>query len=66
MIELTEEYRSAAKEFRKSFGYGVPLSMIPPVTETLDLIKNLKECIANNKDDLLERYSVTVGESDFI
>lgn len=66
MIELTDEYRAIAKEFRKKFGYGVPLSMIPPVTETFDLIKNLKECIENEKDDLLERYNVTVTEGDLI
>ena len=34
MIELTEEYKAIAKEYRKVFGYGVPLSMIPPTAET--------------------------------
>lgn len=66
MIELNDEYRAVAKDFRKKFGYGVPLSMIPPVTETPDLIRNLKECIVSGKDDLLERYNVAVGDGDFI
>ena len=66
MIELTEEYRAVAKEFRKKFGYGVPLSMIPPTTDTADLIMQIKECIANNEDNLLQRYNVTVSEGDLI
>ena len=64
MIELTEEYRTAAEKFRKIFGYGVPLSMIPPITETSDLIMHLEECVNNNKDDLLERYDVILEEGD--
>ena len=66
MIELTEEYKVAAKEFRKTFGYGVPLSMIPPTTETLDLILKVKECVENKTDNLLERYNVSVKSEELI
>lgn len=66
MIELTDEYRAIAKQFRKKFGYGVPLSMIPPVAETFDLISKIRECIESEKDDLLERYNVEVTEGDLL
>ncbi len=64
MIELTEEYRAIAKEFKKKFGYGVPLSMIPPTTDTSDLILQIEECISNGVDDLLQRYNVSLEEGD--
>lgn len=66
MIELTDEYRAIAKEYKKAFGYGVPLAMIPPTTETADLIAKIKECISDNKDDLLEKYGVVINEGDLI
>lgn len=58
MIELTDEYREAAKEFKKTFGYGVPLSMIPPTVTTNELISRIKECISTKKDDLLSDYQL--------
>lgn len=58
MIELTDEYREAAKKYKKKFGYGVPLSMIPPTVSTEDLIVNLNQCVETGVDDLLERYYV--------
>lgn len=66
MIQLTEEYKEVAKKYRKKFGYGVPLSMIPPTTETSDLIRNIEKCIEENSDKLLEIYSINVGENDLI
>lgn len=66
MIEITEEYLQVAKEFKKKFGYGVPLSMIPPVSDTPTLIINIKECIENNKDDLLKRYNVSYGKDHLL
>ena len=66
MIQLTDEYRAIAKEYKKKFGYGVPLSMIPPTTETSDLIKNIEKCIEDNLDTLLEIYDVRVEEGDLI
>ncbi len=62
MIQITDEYREVAKQFKRKFGYGVPLSMIPPITETSDLINRLKECINNDNDDLLESFGVKVDE----
>ncbi len=64
MIELIGEYRTVTKEFKKKFGYGVPSSMIPPITDTADLILQLKECISNGVDDLLQRYNVFFEEGD--
>lgn len=58
MIELTEEYRKAAKSFRKKFGYGVPLSMLPPDVTTEDVIAKLLQCVEQENDDLLEQYGV--------
>lgn len=64
MIQLTDEYRAIAKEYKKTFGYGVPLSMIPPTTEMPDLIANIEKCIAEKKDNLLEIYGVEISEGD--
>lgn len=64
MIELTEEYRVAAKEYRKKFGYGVPLSMIPPTVNTSDLIQQIRECIEKGKDTLLEHYKIVINEEE--
>lgn len=62
MIQLTDEYKEAAKRFKKKFRYGVPLSMIPPVIETPDLIKRINECIESGKDDLLESFGVKIDD----
>ena len=64
MIQITDEYREVAKRYKKEFGYGVPLSMIPPTTEMPDLISNIEKCIAEKKDSLLEMYGVKVNEGD--
>lgn len=65
MIQVTDEYRVIAKEYKKIFGYGVPLSMIPPTAEMPDLIANIEKCIAEKKDNLLEIYGVKADEGDF-
>ena len=62
MIELTDEYRAAAKEFRVKFGYGVPLAMIPPITKTEDLIEKIKDCVESGRDNLLDRYNVVMED----
>lgn len=59
MIKLTDEYRALSKNFKKCFGYGVPLSMIPQTADMNELVKNIEECIANNKDNLLEKYNIS-------
>ena len=64
MIQVTDEYRAIAKEYKKVFGYGVPLSMIPPTTEMPDLIENIEKCIAEKKDSLLEIYGIKIEEGD--
>lgn len=66
MFELTDEYRAIAKEYKRLFGYGVPLSMIPPTIETSDLISKIKECVCEQNDNLLEKYGVTVDEYDLM
>jgi hypothetical protein len=57
LIVLDDEYKKVAAEFKKVFGYGVPLSMIPPVETNENLIKNLKKCIEQKKDLLAEIYN---------
>ena len=64
MIELTEEYKAAAREFRKTFGYSVPLSMIPPVLDTSEVIRAIRECVDAKEDRLLERFGVVLNEGD--
>lgn len=59
MLKLTDEYRAAAKEFKKTFGYAVPLSMIPQTATTEELITRIKNCIATHQDDLLSSYGVS-------
>lgn len=66
MIQLTDEYRAIAKEYKKTFGYGVPLSMIPPTTEMPDLVANIEKCIENKSDNLLEIYGVKINEGDLL
>lgn len=66
MIELTEKYKAVAKEYRKVFGYGVPLSMIPPTIETDDLIRKIKDCVERGKDDLLSQCGVEIQEGNLI
>lgn len=66
MLKVNDEYRTIAKEYKKKFGYGVPLSMIPQSEEIDNLIRNIKECIKNGNDDLLERYEVQVDNTDVL
>lgn len=62
MIELTDEYRNAARDFRKKFGYGVPLKMVPATTTTQELIDVLQFCINSDKDILLEKLGVSIND----
>lgn len=66
MIEVTEEYRKIAQIYKNNFGYGVPLSMIPPTTEMSDLIAKIQECIDEGEDTLLDKFGISVGENDLI
>lgn len=61
-MQITDEYRAAAKRFRERFGYGVPLRMIPQTADVRDVIKKINECIENGKDDLLAGFGVTEDE----
>jgi len=56
MIQLTDEYRKYSNEFKKIFGYGVPLAMIPRKETTENLIENLVKCIEEKKDILPDVY----------
>ena len=58
MIEFTEELKESAKEFRRTFGYSLPTSMIPPVIDNKELIEAIRNCIANKEDNLLEILGV--------
>lgn len=62
MIQITDEYRAVAKEYKEIFGYGVPLSMIPPVVEMSDLIANIEKCIEKKEDNLLDIYGVKITD----
>ena len=58
MIIPNDEYIAAAKRFKKQFGYGVPLDMIPMTADMDELIRNVEDCIARQHDDLLSRYGI--------
>ena len=62
MLKITDEYRTIAKEFKKTFGYAVPLSMVPQTTTTEELIIRVKNCISSGKDDLLTSFGVSETE----
>ena len=66
MIIPNDEYRTAAKRFKKQFGYGVPLDMIPMTADMNELIRNIEACVANQRDDLLSRYGVDQYDPDRI
>ena len=48
------------------FGYGVPLSMIPPVVETSELIRQIKVCVEDKKDTLLQFFDVEINEGELM
>lgn len=62
MIQLTDEYKKVAKEYRKTFGYSVPLSMVPPTVEMPDLIEMISRCVKEKKDNLLEQLGTQTEE----
>ena len=62
MIEFTDEFKAAAMDFRRKFGYGLPTAMIPPGTNTEELIRRIRDCISRDNDDLLEQYGVKDAE----
>ncbi len=64
MIKITDEYREVAKEYRKLFGYGVPLSMIHLTVDMPDLLSKIKRCILENKDTLLEMYGIKINDGE--
>ncbi len=66
MIEITEEYRAAAKKFKDTFGYGVPLAMIPANEDTAGIILKMELCVKNRRDDLLEQCGVSLEEGDLL
>lgn len=66
MIQITDEYKKIAKEYRKVFGYNVPLSMIPPTTDMPTLMENIQKCIEQEKDILLELYGVECDEGELL
>ena len=66
MIQFNDELKEASKQFRKKFGYSVPMAMIPPTTDNATLIRYLEECIETKKDDLLERFNVEVNDQSLV
>ena len=66
MIELTAEYKEAARKFKTQFGYGVPLAMIPPRTETAELIQKILGCVDRGVDDLLDSYQVQLQKGELV
>lgn len=62
MFEYTAEYKEVSKKFRQTFGYGVPLSMIPTTVVMSDLIEKINICIQNKEDTLLEMFGVSEDE----
>jgi len=58
MIQLTEEYRAAARAFKELFGYGVPLSLVSQTETTEGLIKTIQKCLELKKDIIRETYGV--------
>lgn len=65
MIEFTDEVKEIAKEFHKTFGYGVPFAMIPPSVTTLALIHMLQQCIETKEDTLLSCAEISYKEGMF-
>lgn len=59
MFEYTNEYKEVAKKYRQTFGYGVPLSMIPTTVVMSDLIEKINICINDKEDTLLEMFGVS-------
>lgn len=58
MIEFNEELKDIAKEFRNTFGYSIPMSMIPPTINNNVLIDAVRKCINCKEDRLLEILGV--------
>lgn len=56
MVEFTDEYIEWEGKFRKQFGYGIPLMMIPQVETTEGMIASIKKCLDAKKDLLQEIY----------
>ena len=66
MILPNDEYRATAKRFKKLFGYGVPLDMLPMTADMDELIRNIEDCIARQKDDLLSKYGIDENRTDIL
>lgn len=66
MIVPNDEYRAVARRFKKLFGYGVPLDMLPMTADMDELIRNIEDCIARQTDDLLPRYGVDTSRTDIL
>lgn len=66
MIKITEEYLDAAKLFKRTFNYGVPLCMLPRDIDTEELIRNIMLCIDRNEDTLLSIYGVNIGRDELV
>ena len=66
MIEFTDAYKEAARQFRRTFQYAVPTAMIPPRTETEDLIARILQCVESGEDTLLASYGVKVDQGDLV
>lgn len=58
MIEITNELIEISNAFRKTFGYKIPLAMIPPTITTAQLIATAKECIEQKNDTLFDQLNI--------
>lgn len=61
MIKITDEYREVAKEYRKMFGYGVPLSMIPPTVDIDEFIKRVDKALSEDSVESKLAKAKTTG-----
>lgn len=56
MIELTDEYKQIAAQFKLAFGHGVPLAIVPDSETTDQLIANIRRCLTAGEDQLERIY----------
>lgn len=64
MIELTDNYRKASKDFQKMFGTGIPLFLIPANETTDGIIEKINQCLTSGKNTLLAMYGINTDDKN--